>query len=259
KVPYFPPEKHPDFITVRPSGKMRQIRVEDFEPFLDQIQLSPQLSRRKVAVVFDADRLNIATANKFLKTLEEPPAGTTILLVTTRPNDLLPTIRSRCQRFQFKVGAAALTHPALPAWLSDYRDWLGRLTEGMADKRAISDSIFAAYGLVARFNGLLEALTAEAWTAQKASLPEELDDDEIEAIEVGLANGLRLRLFTELEASTLAFARDRLTSGDASTRRALIASISKLEQRVRLLRLNLNESVVLEDFLLSSLRIWTKK
>jgi DNA polymerase-3 subunit delta' len=79
------------------------------------------------------------------------------------------------------------------------------------------------------------------------------------AIETGIANGLRARLFAEIEQATRAFALPRLIAGDEMTRRAVVAAIDKLEHDVGLLRLNLNVSAALEDFLLSSLRIWSKR
>jgi DNA polymerase-3 subunit delta' len=59
-------------------------------------------SGRRVAIVGGADRLIKAAANAFLKTLEEPPADSIIILVTSRPAELLPTILSRCQRINFR-------------------------------------------------------------------------------------------------------------------------------------------------------------
>jgi DNA polymerase-3 subunit delta' len=116
------------------------------------------------------------------------------------------------------------------------------------------------YGLVARFGAVLDFATEQVWKEQKASLPEELDDDEQVAIETGIANGLRSRLFGEIEQATRAFALPRLTSASAEpTRRALVAAIQQLEHDVGLLRLNLNEAAALEHFLLSSLRLWSKK
>jgi DNA polymerase-3 subunit delta' len=50
-----------------------------------------------------------------------------------------------------------------------------------------------------------------------------------------------------------------LTAGDETTRRAVTAAVDQLEHDVRLLRLNLNESAALENFLLSSLRIWSRR
>ena len=96
KSQYFPPKQHPDFLALRPAGKSRQIGAEATREAIGRIQVSPQVSHRKVLVVYEADRMNISAANIFLKTLEEPTASTTILLLSTRPYSLLPTIRSRC-------------------------------------------------------------------------------------------------------------------------------------------------------------------
>ena len=63
----------------------------------------------------------------------------------------------------------------------------------------------------------------------------------------------------EVEQATLTFALPRLLAGDDVTRRALTTAIDKLEHNVRLLRLNLNEAAALEDFLLASLRIWSRR
>jgi DNA polymerase-3 subunit delta' len=56
----------------------------------------------KVAIVADAHRLNVAAANAFLKTLEEPPPDSLIILLTSRPSSLLSTVRSRCQKVPFE-------------------------------------------------------------------------------------------------------------------------------------------------------------
>ena len=94
---------------------------------------------------------------------------------------------------------------------------------------------------------------------QKEKLPPDIEEAEQVAIETGIANGLRARLFVEIEQATRTFALPRLTSGDEVTRRALVAAIEKLEHDVGLLRLNLNESAALESFLLASLRTWAKR
>ena len=87
----------------------------------------------------------------------------------------------------------------------------------------------------------------------------QLPEEEQIAIETGIANGIRQKLFAEVEQATLAFARPRLTASDGATRRALIGAVGQLERCTGLLSLNLNESAALEDFLLSSLRFWTKR
>jgi DNA polymerase-3 subunit delta' len=255
----FPPDQHPDCFMLRPAGKMRQISADATRELINKVQVSAAVAPRKVAILHEVDRMNTAAANVFLKTLEEPPANTTLLLLTTRPYALLPTIRSRVLHFRFPSAATVVAAAGWPAWLDDYRAWLGRLGAGVSGKSAVADQIFTIYGLVARFSAVLDAATAEVWKLQKEKLPPDLDDDEQVAIETGIANGLRARLFAEVETATRTFALPRLVAGDEATRRAFTAAISKLEHNAGLLRLNLNEAAVLEDFLLSSLRLWTQK
>lgn len=66
-----------------------------------ELSMAPQASERRVAVINDAARMNTESANALLKTLEEPPADSLILLVCDNPDTLLPTIRSRCQIVRF--------------------------------------------------------------------------------------------------------------------------------------------------------------
>jgi DNA polymerase-3 subunit delta' len=256
----FPPDQHPDCFSLRPTGKMRQISADATRDLINKIQVSPAVAPRKVAILHEVDRMHLTAANVFLKTLEEPPANTTLLLLTTRPYALLPTIRSRVLHFRFPSSASAVTAAGWQPWLEDYKAWLGRLAEGQAaDKSVVADHIFTLYGLVARFGAVLEAATGEVWAQQKEKLPAELSDDEQVAIETGIANGLRARLFAEIEHATREFALPRITAGDEAARRAVTTAIDKLEHDIRLLRLNLNESAALEDFLLSSLRLWARR
>lgn len=253
------PENHPDFFALRPAGKMRQISAEATRGLIGKVQVSPTVAPRKVAIIFECDRMHIAAANIFLKTLEEPPANTTLILLTSRPYALLPTIRSRCLHFRFPTAGAAFKPDGWEAWLQDYAAWLGRLAEGVTEKKAVADSVFAAYGLVARFGAVLDAATSAAWAQQKARLPADLDEDEETAIETGIANGLRARLFAEIELATRNFALPRLAAGDHTARRALTTSITELERAVGLLRVNLNESAALEEFILRALRLWARR
>lgn len=264
---HFAVKDHPDYLALRPKGKMRLIpigKAENPEPgtmreFLPKLYVTTAVAPQKVAIIYEADRMNVESANAFLKTLEEPPPHTTLLLLTTRPYALLPTVRSRVLHFRFPSSGLAVTADGWPAWLDDYRAWLARLTDAASDKRAVADHIFAIYGLVARFGTVLDFATAEVWKQQKEKLPADIKDDEVEAIETGIANGLRLRLFAEIETATRAFALPRLIAGSEPTRRALTASIDALEHAVGLLRLNLNESAALETYLLAALRLWARR
>lgn len=263
----FAVKDHPDYLALRPRGKMRIIPIgknDSPEPgsmreFLPNLYMTPAVAPQKVAIIYEADRMNTESSNAFLKTLEEPPRNTTLLLLTTRPYALLPTIRSRVLNFRFPSTSTPLAADGWGAWLEDYAAWLGRLTAGAPDKHQLADHVFTLYGLVARFSAVLDFATEAIWKEQKAKLPDTLTDDEEAAIETGIANGLRSRLFAEIEQATRAFALPRLATDDATTRRAVIAAVEKLEHNVGLLRLNLNEAAALEDFLLSSLRLWTKR
>jgi len=262
----FPPKQHPDFHALRPAGKMRLIDVGSTRELIGKMQISCAISTRKVAVIYEADRMNTPAANVFLKTLEEPTPSTTILLLTTRPYALLPTIRSRCLHFRFTdsgsealIDADEATQELWRSTRTDYAAWLQQLAARKPDKRTIADQVMGVYGLITRFNAILGAATETIWKTQQAKLPDDLDDDEQIAIETGIANGIRQKLFIEIEQATRTFAQERLLAGDDSVRRALTASIEKLEHNAGLLRVNFNESAAFEDFLLTSLRLWSMR
>ncbi len=251
---------HPDLFELRPTGKMRQISAEATRELIGKTQVSATAAPCKVAIIHECDRMHITAANIFLKTLEEPPANTTLLLLTTRPYALLPTIRSRCLNFRFPDPGQHIPPDGWDAWQQDYRAWLAKLTGGINDKKNVADAIFGVYGLTARFGAILEFATADLWKKEKARLPEDIKEDEREAIETGLSKGLRARLFTDIEHTTTAFARNALlTNGDTTMRRSITDAIAQLEHQITLLNVNLDESAALESFLLQSLRIWTRR
>lgn len=92
---------HPDVQWIRPESKSRRIRIEQIRELMRTIYLKPSEGRMKVAILVDAECLQQEAANSFLKTLEEPAANSTILLLTSSPEQLLETILSRCLRIQF--------------------------------------------------------------------------------------------------------------------------------------------------------------
>ncbi len=257
--PPYPPERHPDCLQIRPAGKSRQITADSVREMVGRVNVSSSISPYKVVVLHDADRMTLAAANVLLKTLEEPPANTTLMLLSGRPYALLATIRSRVLHFRFPGMAAAVQAEGWEAWLADYRAWLQRLGRGVAAGRGAADGIFTLYGLVARFSSLLERASAEEGALRREALSGALDDDELAAIEAEISVGLRLRMFAGIEVATRTHALELLKAGEAGARRLLTASVDSLERSAGLLRLNLNESAALEDFLLASLRIWSRR
>jgi hypothetical protein len=77
------------------------ILIEQIREVIERLLHMPSVGSKRVVLVLEADRMTDAAANCFLKTLEEPPMDTVFILTTSRPNYLLPTIQSRCQKIPF--------------------------------------------------------------------------------------------------------------------------------------------------------------
>jgi DNA polymerase III subunit delta' len=91
---------HPDLRWLQPEGSAIKIdAVRELDSFAHG---TAQAGPRKVAVIEDAHFLNLHAANALLKTLEEPPSGTHLILTSCHQRRLIPTIRSRCQTLQFR-------------------------------------------------------------------------------------------------------------------------------------------------------------
>jgi DNA polymerase-3 subunit delta' len=91
----FSPKAREVFIA-RPESKSRRIVTEQIRTLEHALQMRAANGRRKVAIIFDADRLQSEAANAFLKTLEEPPKDSLLLLLSALPEALPETILSRC-------------------------------------------------------------------------------------------------------------------------------------------------------------------
>jgi DNA polymerase-3 subunit delta' len=92
---------HPDVQTISPIKRSSTITVEQIENLLPFAYMRPIRGKCKVFILSEADRLGLGTANKLLKTLEEPPPSTVFILVTEKPESVLPTVASRCQPIKF--------------------------------------------------------------------------------------------------------------------------------------------------------------
>lgn len=256
---------HPDFLQLRPTGKARNIRIgEPGNPerstvrhFNQQIAQSPYSGDRKVAVVVEADRFNKNAANAFLKTLEEPPLDTTILLLTTRPYSLLPTIRSRCLRIRVSDKTDRDDDPETTAWLGRYRDWLNSLAAGLPAKEEVPNLVLGLYAMVSDFKMDLERITKESLRGHPDLRGDGLSDEEKKALEARIAVSVRERLLISMEEITVEFARGLASSGKHSIASRLPAAIDALENTFRLLQVNYQVQNGVEQFLLASLRIWT--
>ena len=126
---------HPDFIAIDPDRELANpaIKIEQVREIEQQFVYRPLMGERKICLIDEADRMTIGAANALLKTLEEPPGHALFLLITSRPNALPITIRSRCQQLRFttpartQVEAAVILKRELPP--ADAR-LLALVTEG---------------------------------------------------------------------------------------------------------------------------------
>jgi DNA polymerase-3 subunit delta' len=113
---------HPDLQWLAPPEDSNYIRVEQVRDLCAELALSSHGAGASVAVIAPADAMNANAANALLKTLEEPRAGVTLVLVSAVPSRLPATVRSRCQR----LSAPAPGRPQCLAWLREQggeRDW----------------------------------------------------------------------------------------------------------------------------------------
>jgi DNA polymerase-3 subunit delta' len=260
---------HPDVRWLRPESKLRVILVEQIRALLEAIYLKATEAPHKVAVLVAADRLNVQAANAFLKTLEEPPPGCVLLLLTTEPARVLETIRSRCLRLDFGLDIAPPPDPDLLAWLRRFTERAAAGAGGLLARYQLLDLVLAA--LTARREAVQKALEGrspleryedldpalrEQWEAELAAAVEaeyrRQRSDLLAGIHAWLrdvwlvAQGLgegRLQL-PDLAAATTAVAR-RLTP------RAAEENLRVLERTERVLAgTNVQEALALEVCLL---------
>jgi len=95
---------HPDVLIAEP-GDTGAIKIEQVRDIVDRSSYRPFEGRRRVVIVDQADALVVAAQNALLKILEEPPPSSVFILVTSRPDVLLGTVRSRCIRLRFAEDA----------------------------------------------------------------------------------------------------------------------------------------------------------
>ena len=116
---------HPDLMFLgfeinqkaKPPKSRSEIVIEQVRTLSEKMQLTPRFGGAQIAIVDPAEAINHATSNALLKTLEEPVAGRYLWLVSAHPARLSATIRSRCQRLEFRLPPRA---EAL-AWLESQR------------------------------------------------------------------------------------------------------------------------------------------
>ena len=244
------PLAHPDCRVLRPAKKSRRIVIENVLDVVAALRLS-SLTPRRVVIVNEPDRFLSESANAFLKTLEEPPPGTLIVLQTTHYYRVLPTILSRCLRFHVGGEAPVIADPAWQDWLREMERLLTRMVKGPASPQArVSEVFIPLYALCARFEVLLELFVEEALEAAPPPPPTDEDEDDAEvAYEESVRRGVRARMLVSVEEKLRLVGRAH--PGCAGQ---VAEAVSHLEDARRRMELNYQVLAAFEQFLLRTLR-----
>jgi DNA polymerase-3 subunit delta' len=260
-------DAHPDVLWVRPESKLRVITIDQMRELMRTLHLKPTAAEFKVGVVVAADRLSPQAGNAFLKTLEEPPADSVLVLLSTEPQRILETILSRCLRLSFG-GDGAGTRAKHAAWLAGFSELaarsgrglmaryqlLGLMTKKLAEQRADIEESVAARSPLEQYDDMdagtrekledeLAAAIESEYRRQRAevlgALHLWLRDVWLQTLQAG---GGRL-CFPDLTAASAAVAA-RISPADA------MRNLEQVDRLQRQLHSNVQEALALEVGLL---------
>ena len=126
---------YPELRVLSPKSKSRSILVAETRNFQAGFNLKSG-GRLKIGLIYDADRMVVSAQNSFLKTLEEPPPHTIFILISTKPNNLLNTIISRCQVISLNQNITKYDFEELPRLL----ETLNIMAPGSGAEKAVSSA-----------------------------------------------------------------------------------------------------------------------
>jgi DNA polymerase-3 subunit delta' len=258
---------HADMHWARPESKSRIITVEQTRELMREVQLKPAEAAHKVAVICGADRLNVQAANAFLKTLEEPPANSVLMLLSTEPSRILETILSRCLRLNFFGDGQRELDSAATQWLEKFGTLAAAEQKSLLGRYRLLDVLLQKLGEIR--SQVDEHLTArsplEKYDDVEKDLRDKWEDELTAAIEAEYrhrrAELLLLVQFwlRDVWLHTLSAGKDLLRFPDLSGAERVARRISPrqarenlqtLEQTQRLLHTNVQEALALEVSLL---------
>jgi DNA polymerase III subunit delta' len=260
-------ETHADVHWARPESKSRIITVEQMRDLMQQIQLKPAEAGYKVTIIAGADRLNTQGANAFLKTLEEPPAKSILILLSTEPSRILETILSRCLRLNFSGGGMRQLDAAQAEWLGNFGALAVNGQKSLLGRYRLLDALLQKLGEIR--SNVDESLTARSPLEKY----DEVEKDLREKWEKELAAGIEAEYrrhradllllvqwwLRDVWLHTLAASRDLLKFPDISgaetvarriNPRQALENLQTLDHAQRLLHTNVQEALALEVSLL---------
>ena len=260
-------QTHADIHWARPESKLRVITVEQMRDLMQQIQLKPAEAEYKVTIIAGADRLNTQAANAFLKTLEEPPPKTILILLSTEPSRILETILSRCLRLNFSGDGARPLDAAQAEWLGQFGAMAANGQKSLLGRYRLLDALLQKLGEIRA--GVDESLSArsplEKYDEVEKGLREKWEKELAAAIEAEYRRhraDLLLLIqwwLRDVWLHTLATGRELLKFPDipgAETvarrinPRQALENLQTVEHAQRLLHTNVQETLALEVSLL---------
>jgi len=167
-------DNHADVHWIRPESKSRVVTIDQMRDLMREINLKPTEAEYKVAVIVAADRMNAPAANAFLKTLEEPPAKSVLILLTTEPQRLLETILSRCLRLNFAGEGPRPLAPAEMQWLAKFSEMAATEQKSLLGRYLLMDVLLQKLGEMK--SRIEENLTARSPLQRYEDVEKELRD-----------------------------------------------------------------------------------
>ncbi len=258
---------HPDVSWLRPESKSRVITMDVIRELMQTVNLKPTVAAFKVGVIVAADRLNVQAANAFLKTLEEPPPKSLLILLTTEPQRLLETILSRCLRLTF-ADSGKKFEASHTAWLGAFTNMaasgagglmaryrlLGLIMKKLAEQREEIEKALSARSPLERYDDLEPKMREKLEDELAAAVEAEYRRQRTDLIGVlhwwlrdvwleNLAAGADLLSFPSLAAAAQAVAK-RISPTEARS------NLEEMDRLQRQLHTNVQEALALEVGLL---------
>jgi DNA polymerase III subunit delta' len=260
-------DSHADIHWTRPESKSRIVTVDQLRELMREIQLKPTEAKHKVAIIAAADRLNTQAANAFLKTLEEPPANSVLILLSAEPQRIIETILSRCLRLNFFGDGERLLDLAQAEWLEHFGTLAANEQKSLLGRYCLLAALLQKLGEIRVHTD--EVLTArsplEKYDDVEKDLREKWEDELTAAIEAEYRRQRADLLLIvqwwlrDIWLRTLAIGENLLNFPKVSgakivarriTPRQALENLQTLEQTQRLLHTNVQEALALEVGLL---------
>jgi DNA polymerase III subunit delta' len=248
-------QDHPDFLCI---GWHEKIKVVDIDSLLEFSYLLPLLSRNKVIVIDNAENITWEAANRLLKVLEEPPAGFVFILVSANPEMLLPTILSRCIKYEFKPLSKG-------NFISIFQHKLGFEAEKALILGALASEssmdIFSKAGQYLKYRDLALTFVSEA---KKKDVLTALDMvDKVDKQDVHIFSDMLLLMFTDIlliqnGITTITNAdkfKDIEKISETIAEKPLYAVVTILSQVKREMHLNVNMPLVLKNAVIKTISL----